>query len=226
MQPQDIDYDYLRGRFSEPYEVQHIGVFKDVNYAADWDVRDYDWVRKQFAIAQAYNDMGYDDRALEIQESLELKLIRMLDGQYVQDTPTNPKPMQAAIQLDAITNNGLVRLISINMGKTNIRFTHYASGDGTATATVGDQQLQAEKFRISMSTDGFMTAAGTVGRYGAVFIPSAPSHTVTESGVVDVPTAPGGTFLNRTLYSGGQRIVHTIFEDFFTLSLALYTSAI
>ena len=175
---------------------------------------------------QVYNDLGYDDKALELQEGYELKMIRMLDGQYVQDIPTDPKPMQASIQLDAITNNGLVRLISIAMGKTNIRFTHYASGNGTSVATVGDQQLQQEKFRISMSTDGFMTAAGTVGRFGAVFIPSAPSHTVSESGVVDVPTAPGGTFLNRTLYSQAQRIVHTLFEDFYTLSLALYTSAI
>ena len=62
-------------------------------------------------------------------------------------------------------------------------------GDGTSVATIGDTKLQSEKFRISMTTDGFRTAAGTVARYGAVFIPSAPSHTVAESGIFD---APGG----------------------------------
>ena len=225
MQSSQISYDYVKERF-EPDAVVSLAVFKDVNFAACWDVRDYPWVKKQFAKIQTYNDMGYDDKALELEEAIELKMIRMLDGQYVQDIPTDPKPMQASIKLDVITNQGLVRIISVLMRKVAIGFTHYASGDGTSIATIGDTRLQNEKFRISMSTDGFITAAGTVGRYGAVFIPSAPSHAVSEAGVVDGATAPGGTFLNRTLYPSANRIVHTIFEDFYTLSIALYTSAI
>ena len=202
----ETDFDYLKQRF-EPDAELSFAVFKDVNYAASWALEDYEWVKKQFAKIQVYNDLGYDDKALELQESYELKMIRMLDGQYVQDIPTDPKPTQAAIKIDVITNNGLVRIVSLLTKKTTVGFTHYASGDGTSIATVGDTKLQNEKFRISMSTDGFITAAGTVARYGAVFIPSAPSHSIAEAGIVD--TATGGTFLNRTLYTTVQRIVHT-----------------
>ena len=221
----ETDYDYLKARF-EPDAEDRFAVFKDVNYAAGWALEDYNWVKRQFAKIQAYNDLGYDDRALELQESYELKMIRMLDGQYVQDTPTNPRPMQASIKIDVITNQGLVRIISLLAKKTVTGFTHYASGNGTTIATIGDSRLQSERFRISMTTDGFITAAGTVARYGAVFIPSAPSHSVSEAGVVDGAIAPGGTFLNRTLYTAANRVVHTIFEDFYTLSIALYSSAI
>ena len=171
----------IKERF-EPDCAEVIAVFKDVNFAAGWDIRDYPHVKRMFAKIQIYNDLGYDDKALELQEAYELKMVRILDGQYVQDTPSDPRPMHASIKLDAITNHGLVRAISILIGKVAIGFTHYASGDGTRTATVGDTALANEKFRIIMSTDGFVTAAGTVGRYGAVFIPSAPSHTVAESG--------------------------------------------
>ena len=110
------------------------------------------------------------------------------------------------------------RIVSILVGKTNTRFDHYAVGDGTSVATIGDTKLQSEKFRISMTTDGFRTAAGTVARYGAVFIPSAPSHTVAESGIFDA--AGGGTPFNRTVYPASQRIVHSDFRGFLQLIIA------
>lgn len=223
MHSPQVSYDYIKERF-EPDVQESIWVLKDVNFAASWDVRHYEYVWKTARKIQNYNDIGSDDKALEMQEHEELKLIRMLDGQYVQDVPTDPKPVQASIKLDVITNVGLVRVISLATRKTSLGFTHYASGDGTSIATIGDIKLQSEKFRIGMGTDGFITAAGTVARYGGVFIPSAPSHTVSEAGVVDAAT--GGTFLNRTLYQSAQRIVHTIFEDFYTLSIALYSSAV
>ena len=56
------------------------------------------------------------------------------------------------------------------------------------------------------------------------FIPSAPSHTVAESGIFDA--AGGGTPLNRTVYPASQRIVHSIFVDFYSLSIALYLSSV
>src|SRR5262245_34423112 len=93
---------------------------------------------------QAYNDSGNDEKALELQEHEELKLIRMLDGQYVSDTPTDPKPTQAAIKLDVITNQGLVRIISLLTKKTLAGFTHYCSGDGISVATTGDTRLLNE----------------------------------------------------------------------------------
>jgi hypothetical protein len=224
-----VSYDYIEERFGfEAEERPVFAVLKDVNFAAKWDLTDYEYCWKTARKMQALNDAGseYDDKLIELQEHEELKLIRMLDGQYVQDIPTDPKPTQAAIKIDVVTNQGLVRVVSVLTNKTTQRFTHYASGDGQRVATSADTKLLNEKFRISMGTDGFITAAGTVARYGAVFIPSAPSHTIAEAGVVDSATPGSGTFLNRTLYLGAQRIVHTIFEDFYTLSIALYSSAI
>jgi hypothetical protein len=199
-------------------------LIQDVNYAATWEKCDYLYVKKLFAkiqIAEDYDDVG---EVKELVEKYETKLRRRYNDQYVQDTPSDPAPTDVAVKNDVITNQGMGRLVSIIIGKTNERFLHYASGAGTSVATIGDQKLQDEKFRISMATDGFRTAAGTVARYGAVFIPSAPSHTVAESGVVT--TATGGTFLNRTVYPSSQRVVHTIFENFFSLSLALYMSSV
>lgn len=200
-------------------------ILRDVNLAALWSKEDYPFVKKLFDKIRVAEEQGHNDKVHELIETVwEAKVNRMLEGQYIPDTPENPKPLEVSKKNDVITNQGMGRIVSILVGKTNLRFTHYASGNGTSIATIGDTQLQSEKFRIAMTTDGFMTAAGTVARYGAVFIPSAPSHTISESGVVDVAT--GGTFLNRTLYPSSQRIVHTILEDFYSLSIALYLSSI
>ena len=200
-------------------------IMQDVNWAACWDVRDYAFVKKLFAKIRIAESLGNVSRVKELlQDGYEIKLRRKHEGQSVLDIPTDPAPLEVARKNDVITNQGMGRIVSILVGKTSARFNHYASGDGTSVATVGDTRLQSEKFRISMTTDGFMTAAGTVARYGAVFIPSAPSHTVAESGVFDA--ASGGTPLNRTLYPSAQRIVHTIFTDFYSLSIALYLSSV
>ena len=200
-------------------------LLQDVNWAACWDVRDYEFVTKLFAKIRTAETEGNLSKVKELlQEGYERKLSRKHEGQSVIDTPTDPAPLEVARKNDVITNQGMGRIVSILVGKTNTRFDHYASGDGTSVATIGDTKLQSEKFRISMTTDGFGTAAGTVARYGAVFIPSAPSHTVAESGIFDA--AGGGTPLNRTVYPASQRIVHSIFVDFYSLSIALYLSSV
>lgn len=198
---------------------------QDVNWAACWDVRDYEFVTKLFAKIRTAETEGNLSKVKELlQEGYERKLMRKHEGQSVIDIPSDPAPLEVARKNDVITNQGMGRIVSILVGKTNTRFDHYASGDGTSVATIGDTKLQNEKFRISMTTDGFRTAAGTVARYGAVFIPSAPSHTVAESGIFDA--AGGGTPLNRTVYPASQRIVHSIFVDFYSLSIALYLSSV
>ena len=200
-------------------------IMQDVNWAACWDIRDYDFVKKLFAKIRIAEEEGNLGKVKEfLQEGYELKLSRKYEGQSILDTPTDPAPLEVARKNDVITNQGMGRIVSILVGKTSTRFNHMASGDGTTIATIGDTKLQSEKFSISMTTDGFMTAAGTVARYGAVFIPSAPSHTVAESGVFD--GAAGGVPLNRTLYPSSQRIVHTILADFYSLSIALYLSSV
>jgi hypothetical protein len=199
-------------------------LMEDLNYAASWDKNDYTYVSRLFKEIQMADDYGEQDIVERLSRSYERKITRKFEGQYIPDIKEDPAPIDVSFQKDVITNQGMGRIVSILVGKTNARFNHYASGDGTSVATVGDTRLQSEKFRISMTTDGFMTAAGTVARYGAVFIPSAPSHTVTEAAVFD--SAVGGTPLNRTLYPSSQRIVHTIFVDFYSLSIALYLSSV
>jgi hypothetical protein len=197
---------------------------EDLNYAAGWDLNDYNYVSRLFKEIQLASDYGEDDIVESLSRGYERKITRKYEGQYIPDIKEDPAPVDVSFKKDVITNQGMGRLVSIIIGKTQERFLHYASGQGTSVATIGDTKLQDEKFRISMATDGFRTAAGTVARYGAVIIPSAPSHTVAESGVVT--TAVGGTFLNRTLYPSSQRVVHTIFENFFSLSIALYLSSV
>ena len=75
----------------------------------------------------------------------------------------DPAPTDVAVKNDVITNQGMGRLVSIIIGKTNERFLHYASGAGTSVATIGDTKLQDEKFRISMATDGFRTVCWNCG---------------------------------------------------------------
>ena len=197
---------------------------EDLNYCAGWDVKDYGYVSRLFKEIQLASDYGEDDIVENLSRGYERKITRKFEGQYIPDIKEDPAPVQVSFKKDVITNQGMGRLVSIIIGKTQERFLHYASGDGTSVATVGDTKLQNEKFRISMATDGFRTTAGTVARYGAAIIPSAPSHIVAESGVVT--TATGGTFLNRTLYPSSQRVVHTIFQNFFSLSIALYLSSV
>ena len=129
-------------------------LLQDVNYAAAWEKCDYLFVKKLFAKIQVAEDYGDLGKVRELTEKYETKLRRRYNGQYVQDTPSDPAPTDVAVKNDVITNQGMGRLVSIIIGKTNDRFLHYASGAGTSVATIGDTKLQDEKFRISMATDG------------------------------------------------------------------------
>ena len=148
----------------------------------------------------------------------------MLDGQYVEDTPTNPKPYQVVFKNDILTNGGMGRFVSLIIGRVTKRFTHYASGNNASPANIGDSALLDEKARVSMVTDGYATASGTIARYGGVFLPTFPSHVVAESGILD--EAVDGLLGNRTLYQAAQRITHTVHDDFYSLSIAIYMSSI
>jgi hypothetical protein len=200
-------------------------LMEDFNWAVSWDVRDYDYVKKQIDLIRHYENEDNQGKVKELlQDGLEAKYNRMLEGQYVPDTPTDPKPYQVSFKRDVLTNNGMGRLVSIIIGKVIKRFSHYASGNNASPATIGDTALLSEKARIGMSTDGYATASGTVARWGAVFLPTFPSHVVAESGVFD--EGIGGLMLNRTVYQSTQRITHTIFDDFYSLSIAVYLSSI
>lgn len=199
-------------------------LLRDINYAATWDTRDLELVQKQFRKIRLYYKRGDLAKVKEIwDDGIEKKFIRMWNGQYVQDTPNDPKPLDAVIKNDMLTNPGMVLLCSIIMNNTSARPTHYASGNGVSLPNIAQNRLDSERARISMETDGFRTSAGTSLRYGAIFFPNFPTHVISESGVTNAPV--GGIFLNRTLYSV-PRLTHTIMDDFYTLSITLTMTAI
>jgi hypothetical protein len=157
------------------------------------------------------------------EEGIERKMNRIDNGQSVVDTPDDPAPLDVVKKRDLLTNGGMGLLCSIIIGNVATRPSHYASGNGTGLANIGDSRLQSERARIALATDGFATAAGTTLRYGAIFIPTFPSHVISEAGVTNAAT--GGTFLNRTVYPT-PRLTHTILADFYTLAITLSLTAV
>jgi len=133
-----------------------------------------------------------------------------------------------------IVNDGLVRIAELTTNSLGINtglavsgsgyFTHFAIGTGTNAVSASDFGLQQEISRVSMATDGFMTAAGSIMRFGGYFSPSVQSAVITEGGVTDDPTA--GFFLFRTVYPISQPLVHTVQQDFVSLSHAIYAQSV
>jgi hypothetical protein len=196
----------------------------DENYSAIWDPRDLDLIQKKFKLIRYNFERGDHSKVKEIwEDGIERKMDRMDQGQYVQDTPDDPKPLEVNKKRDLLTNDGMGLLASIIIGNVLQRPSHYASGNGTVIATVGDSGLQSERARIALATDGFAVAAGTTIRYGAIFIPTFPSHVIAESGVANAAT--GGRFLNRTVYPT-PRLVHTHLADFYTLAITISLTAV
>jgi hypothetical protein len=196
----------------------------DDNYSAIWDPRDLDLIKKKFALIRYNFGRGDYAKVKEIwEDGIERKMDRMDNGQYVQDTPDDPKPLEVNKKRDLLTNDGMALLASIIIGNVLQRPSHYTSGNGTIIATVGDSGLQSERARIALATDGFAVAAGTTIRYGAIFIPTFPSHVIAESGVVNASS--GGRFLNRTVYPT-PRLVHTLLADFYTLAITISLTAV
>jgi hypothetical protein len=196
----------------------------DENYSAIWDPRDLDLIQKKFKLIRYNFERGDHSKVKEIwEDGIERKMDRMDNGQYVQDTPDDPKPLEVNKKRDLLTNDGMGLLASIIIGNVLQRPSHYASGNGTTIATVGDSGLQSERARIALATDGFAVAAGTTIRYGAIFIPTFSSHVIAESGVANAAT--GGRFLNRTVYPT-PRLVHTHLADFYTLAITISLTAV
>lgn len=196
----------------------------DDNYSAIWDTRDLGTIKKKFALVRHHFETGNHSKVKEIwEDGIERKMDRIDNGQSVQDTPEDPAPLEVNKKRDLLTNDGMGLLASIIIGNVLQRPSHYASGNGTAIATVGDTGLQSERARIGLATDGFATAAGTTIRYGAIFIPTFPSHVIAESGVANAAT--GGRFLNRTVYPT-PRLTHTVLADFYTLAITISLTAV
>lgn len=208
--------------------VTETGKISDIHYLGIYDVKDHDIIKKKFQLVNSEYLNNPDnpnvEKLNELNKELEGKITRKFEGQYIQDTSNSPAPIDAVVNYDILTNDGLFMICSRFIGSSTITPpTHMAAGDGTAIATQGDLRLQNERARISMITDGFRTAAGTTMRYGAVFLPTFPSFIIAESGAVNAAT--GGRFLDRTTFPSPRR-VHTTNLDFFTISVTVALTAL
>jgi hypothetical protein len=117
---------------------------------------------------------------------------------------------------DLVTLSGQGRITELMTGKSNRAFTHYADGTGTSAESASDIRLQAEHFRVSMLIDGFAEPAGSSAKFAGKMPYTAPTAVISEAGVFD--SSIGGVMLFRTVFPVEQRINHTQFTTFYTVS--------
>lgn len=203
-----------------------------VEHGAIWDARDHVFVQNLYA--KIRDAVIRRDRAsvISLTEGLDAQLERIYNDQTVADKKF--EPLAVTFTKNKIVNDGLVRIAELTTNSLGINtglavsgsgyFTHFAIGTGTNAVSASDFGLQQEISRVSMATDGFMTAAGSIMRFGGYFSPSVQSAVITEGGVTDDPTA--GFFLFRTVYPISQPLVHTVQQDFVSLSHAIYAQSV
>ena len=202
-----------------------------VEHGAIWDANDHVFVQNLYAKIRAAVAMRDRAQTIKLTESLDQRLERIHNDQTVEK---EFEPLTVAFSKNKIVNDGLVRIAELTTNTLGINtglaisgsgyFTHFAIGTGTNAVSASDFALQQEISRVSMATDGFMTAAGSIMRFGGYFSPSVPSSTISEGGVTDDPTA--GYFLFRTVYPLSQPLVHTVQQDFVSLSHAIYAQSV
>ena len=117
---------------------------------------------------------------------------------------------------DLVTLSGCGRITELMTGKSTRAFSHYADGTGTAPESPSDIRLQAEHFRVSMIVDGFAEPSGSSAKFAGKMPYTAPTATISEAGVFD--SAVNGIMLFRTVFPPEQRINHTQFSTFYTVS--------
>lgn len=117
---------------------------------------------------------------------------------------------------DMVTLSGMSAISEMITNRRTRGFTYYRSGVGTRAESASDTKLQAEHYSLQMTTDGFAQPAGSSAQFAGKFPYTAFSATISEAGVFD--QAIGGVMLFRTVFPVEQRIPHTQYETFFTLS--------
>lgn len=197
--------------------------FLDVTYVASYDTSDLLFYQKQAALIAQWDKLGYQDKIKEKCKFLDSQVERAWGGQSVPDL--KHKPLAVGKRHDLITQSGLNEFAQAIMHNVGLSFNFMATGDGTTDATLGDNDLEHEKARMSLDEFGaYKTATGSVLRYGSFFIPSHETHLVSEIGAFSAAVA--GIMMNRALLSLDQRIQHTIFEDFYGVSLTISMSSV
>ena len=189
-------------------------------YCAKWDLEDQMYVIKLFSkIRRATKDKDHYNKKF-FTEAFNDRLERAWnDHKHIIDENNNEfEPLQVTKSTNKIVNDGLTRIAELVTGSSSNLWTHLAVGSGSGQVSLSDTFLQTEVERVSLATDGFQSAAGSVMRYGGFFAPSMASGTIAEAGVFDDPTA--GTLFFRTVYP--TPIIHVVNSDFMSVSNSIF----
>jgi hypothetical protein len=204
-------------------------------YACVWDISDYDNIFKLFKlIRQSARDRDFYKHKFLV-EGFNDKLSRVYNDQTVRNENDFDlfEPIQIVKSNNKIVNDGLVRIAELVTGTLGLSsggnsiigsglWTHIACGIGDAPVSASDFQLHNELARVSLATDGFQSAAGSVMRFGGFFPPTTQSSSIQEAGCFDDPS--GGTMFFRTVYD--IPIVHLINDDFFSVAHNIYQTSV
>lgn len=208
---------------------EDISRYNGIDYCASWGIEDESYIIKLFSkIRHAARDKDFWNNKL-LTDGFNDRLERSWnDHKHIIDENNNEfEPLDVVKATNKVVNDGLVRIAELVTGTLGLNnpagigsglWTHLAVGSGQVNVSASDTQLIQEIARVSLSTDGFQSAAGTVMRFGGFFAPTLANCIVLESGVFDDPI--GGAMFYRTVYPVG--IQHTMNSDFFTCSHSIY----
>jgi hypothetical protein len=201
--------------------------FRGVEYLALWDLSDLQDTARIFNLINLYKTLR-DPKCIKLATEFDTKLARVYN-----DQTTDIEPLQVGRANNKVVNDGMVRIsefVTNSLGINTQLFTGsnvyvtIASGTGNNPVASSDSELQFENARVQFGLEGFALAAGTIMRFGGFYAPTIPSATISESGVFDDFTA--GNMLYRTVYSNVDQASHTLNQDYYTLSHAIYQSSI
>lgn len=214
-------------RHGYPERLQQLdGVqFPDLNYSACYDLSDLPYYTKQYDLARAFVNMADYAKANEIATSIDNRIERMWQGQYI--APTDHKPLMVGKKYDLVLQAGLNSFASAIMENRGTRFNHMATGDGTTEPSLGDLSLEHEMARDSMDEgQAFQFASGSILRWGKIMQPGFATHDVTEAGLVSGPQNKPHFFMNRALFPVEERIKHVVHSDFYAISINISLSSV
>lgn len=193
-------------------QVGHIGL-QDVSINALWSKEDNRDVSDEF----------YEIREHYLNpDSFEKKLDRKFNDQTVHFERSGRlfDPLVVTDKkYDLVTLSGMSAITEWLTGKRTESFTHYASGTGTSEESASDIRLEHEHYRVSLITDGYAEPSGAAAKFAGKFPYTAPTATISEGGVFSRQV--GGTMLFRTVFPTNERISHTQYSTFFTLTQSI-----
>jgi hypothetical protein len=188
--------------------------YDDVGIIALFDVADERLVEKEILKIQDHR----------IPPNLDQKLSRVYQDQTVrfEDSERLFEPVIVSKpKHDLVTYAGQARIAQLVCGKSSQYFTYFAAGTGVSPERPRDSILSAEIYRVSMVTDGYAEASGTVMRFAGKFPSFVPTSTISEAAVFDSAETNTGCMFFRTLYPAESRLPHVQGRTFFVLTQSI-----